>query len=86
MAKRTILLDGDILAFQVAVRLETPINWGADEETGVDLWTLHADPEAGCQQMDRWLDDLMEKLEGDDLVIALLALLIGVVVNSMTVG
>jgi len=50
MAKRTALLDGDMLAFRIAAGGEVPIKW--DEW----LWTLHTD-EVACQ---RYLDDQIE--------------------------
>ena len=35
--KRTMLVDGDILAYMVSTQCEVPVNWKDD------LWTLHSD-------------------------------------------
>ena len=38
--KRVLVIDGDILAYQIATNNERPINWGDG------LWTLHAEGKA----------------------------------------
>ena len=37
MPKSKLLIDGDIIAYQIASQIEEPIHWGND------LWTLHSD-------------------------------------------
>ncbi len=62
---RTLLLDGDITAYQFAVTSEKPIHWGDD------LWTLHADAGPAKARMEDYLSNLMDELHGDRLIIAL---------------
>ena len=47
MPNRTLLIDGDILAYRVTAAAETPIDWGND------LWTLHADMSDCRDNLDR---------------------------------
>lgn len=62
---RTLLIDGDVVAYQFATAAETPIHWGDD------LWTLHADAKEAKAKMDNFLAGLKEDLEADQMVIAL---------------
>lgn len=62
---RTLLVDGDINAYQVAASIEKPIHWGDD------LWTLHSDAAAGRDALDAQLTGLMETLEADHMIIAM---------------
>lgn len=62
---RTLLLDGDITAYQFAAMAEKPTHWGDG------LWTLHSDFNEASAQMDDYLANLVEELHGDRLVIAL---------------
>lgn len=62
---RTLLIDGDVVAYQFATAAETPIHWGDD------LWTLHADAKEAKAKMDNFLAGLKEVLEADEMVIAL---------------
>lgn len=62
---RTLLIDGDVVAYQFATAAETPIHWGDD------FWTLHADAKEAKAKMDNFLAGLKEDLEADQLVIAL---------------
>lgn len=62
---RTLLIDGDVVAYQFATSAETPIHWGDD------FWTLHADAKEAKAKMDNFLAGLKEDLEADQLVIAL---------------
>ena len=41
MAKKTIVIDGDILAYKCAINAEYDQHWGDG------LWTLHADESQG---------------------------------------
>ncbi|WP_142850689.1 exonuclease [Telmatospirillum sp. J64-1] len=61
----TLLIDGDIIAYQVAAGIEKPIHWGDD------LWTLHSDAAEGRAILDDRLTGLLESLDADRLVIAL---------------
>ena len=63
--KRVLVIDGDILAYQIATNNEQPINWGDG------LWTLHADEGSCIQQLDAVIDDLGANLSADDYVVAL---------------
>jgi DNA polymerase-1 len=63
--KRVLVIDGDILAYQIATNNEQPINWGDG------LWTLHADENSCVQQLDAVIDDLGSGLSADDYVVAL---------------
>lgn len=71
MTKRTILLDGDINAYQVAASIEVAVNWGDDPEIGVDLWTLHSDEAEGIQKLDDQIAAIQDELEADRVVVAL---------------
>ena len=45
----TLLVDGDIVAYQIAFRTEQPIRWQVEnDEDG--LWTLHSD-EKDCRNL-----------------------------------
>lgn len=63
--KRTILIDGDVIAYRTAAALETPINWGDG------LWTLHVDENDCRMQIDRTISEYVEGLNADGVVIAL---------------
>ncbi len=65
MTKLTLLIDGDVVIYQFAASAEVPIHWGND------FWTLHADAAEAKARMDNHLEELMNKLEADQLVIAL---------------
>lgn len=63
--KRTILIDGDIIVYQVAAVAETPIHWGDG------FWTLHADENKAKVAVDSKLSQYKEMLEADEMIIAL---------------
>jgi len=63
--KRVLVIDGDILAYQIATNNEQPINWGDG------LWTLHAELPTCNAQLDAVIDDLGSGLSADDYVVAL---------------
>jgi len=65
MVSRTILLDGDIICWQVATGNEVEIKW--DE----NLWTLHSNEEECVRHLKDYVDRIMENLKGDKLIIAL---------------
>lgn len=62
---RTLLIDGDVVAYQFATTAETPIHWGDD------FWTLHADAAEAKARMDNYLEELKTGLEAAYLIIAL---------------
>lgn len=63
--KRVLVIDGDILAYQIATNNEVETNWGDG------LWTLHSDENSCKQQFDAVIDDLGSNLSADDYVVAL---------------
>jgi len=63
--QRTILIDGDIVAYQHATQVETPVNWGDD------LWTLHADAKEAKAHLVNWIEWLKDKTEGTSVEIFL---------------
>jgi DNA polymerase I len=63
--KTTLLIDGDVLIYQVGLAAECPINWGDD------LWTLHADLGECKERLAGRISNLMEHLEGDSAIVAL---------------
>ena len=63
--KRTILVDGDIVVYQVAAATETSIRWNDG------LWTVHADENAAQAMVDQRLAEYMDVLKADDMIIAL---------------
>lgn len=64
MPNRTLLIDGDILAYRVTAAAETPIDWGND------LWTLHADMSDCRDNLDRQIAMYLEELKADDIILA----------------
>lgn len=62
---RTLLIDGDITAYQFAATAERPIDWG----NGV--WTLHADAEFCIGQLDGYLEGLLDLLDAQSMVVVL---------------
>ena len=63
--KRTLLIDGDIIAYQSAVKSEQPIKW--DE----NLWTLHSYTPEAMKMVDDGIDALKRKLKADSIVVAI---------------
>lgn len=62
---RTLLIDGDVFAYQFACAAEVATHWGDD------FWTLHADAKTAKQKLDAFLSELKTKLEAEHLIIAL---------------
>jgi DNA polymerase-1 len=65
IAKRTVLLDGDVVAYKVASKAEKPINWGDG------MWTLHADEDEGKSILDAQLKALASELNAQKIIVAL---------------
>ncbi len=63
--KRTLLLDGDILAFMATTSTEYVTQWSPT------LWTLHANLDEGIAKFDDSLQEIVESLGGDRVVVAL---------------
>jgi len=60
----TLLVDGDIVAYQISFRTETPIRW----DNGI--WTLHSD-ELDCKNLvDEYFSTLKEDTQCENLIIA----------------
>jgi DNA polymerase-1 len=62
---RTLLIDGDVFAYQFACAAEVATHWGDD------FWTLHADAKTAKERLDTFLSELKTKLEADHIIIAL---------------
>lgn len=62
---RTLLIDGDVFAYQFACASEVATHWGDD------FWTLHADAKTAKEKLDAFMQELKAKLEADHLIIAL---------------
>jgi DNA polymerase-1 len=63
--KRTLLIDGDTLIYEAAAATECEIQWEPW------LWTLHGDFNAAVAHLDDVLGNIIEKLRGDQVIIAL---------------
>ena len=70
MAKRTLIVDGDIYAFQGAAGAEEVVNWGTDDDDGCK-WMVTADETTARAYVDRAFEELMENLEATDLIVCL---------------
>ena len=66
MATRTLLVDGDIVAYKAAVVAETPIDWGDG------VWTLHAHEKDVIGSMEEFMSKIIEE-SGCDKVITCLS-------------
>lgn len=67
---RTLIVDGDIYAYQGAAGAEEATNWGTDDDDGC-RWTVTADETTARQYVDRALEELMDNLDGTQLVLTL---------------
>lgn len=65
MTKRTLLIDGDILAFTIAARVEQKINWGDD------IQTRTADMTFAKREAEAWVRELKSNLAADAVIVAL---------------
>ena len=61
----TLVIDGDIIAYQVAASAETPVNWGDG------LWTLHAYENDVKVKIDDAINSLFEKSKADKVECAI---------------
>lgn len=62
---RTLLVDGDIVAYKAAVVAETPIDWG----NGV--WTLHAHEKDVIVLMEDFMSKIIEESGCDKVIMCL---------------
>ncbi len=65
MTKRTLLIDGDVVAYQCAASCETALEW----EPGHWTWNVNFDEVTA--RVEGTVMDIMEKLEGDKHVLCL---------------
>ena len=61
---RTILIDADVVLYEVTTACEVATDWGND------MWTLHSDFKEACQRFDCWVKDMMDTLSADKAVLA----------------
>jgi len=60
-----LLIDGDIVLYQISSAIEEPINWGDD------IWTLHGDVRLARQSFDQEIQKICDRLGVQDVVITL---------------
>ncbi len=65
MSLTTLIVDGDILLYQVSSAVEEPIHWGND------WWSLTADARLAKQMIEQEVSEWMSELGADALIIAL---------------
>lgn len=63
--KKTALIDGDVVLYEITASCEQAWDWGDD------MWTLHSDFREARQRFDCWVTDLLKLLKLDQSVIAL---------------
>ena len=61
---RTLLIDGDIVLYEVSIACEHAVDWGDD------VWTLHSDFREAKQRFDGWISDIKEKLSAESVILA----------------
>lgn len=66
--KRVLLIDADILVYQVASAAEVPIKWEDD------LWTLHSYEEPAKESLDSRIDQIKKALFADEVIMCLTTL------------
>jgi DNA polymerase-1 len=64
MSKHTLLVDGDLLVYRIAAANEEATEWEND------VWTLHSDARACCEQFDGEIRKLVEDLEATKVIVA----------------
>tara|TARA_E500000331_G_scaffold332621_1_gene355978 strand:+ start:258 stop:1007 length:750 start_codon:yes stop_codon:yes gene_type:complete len=62
---KQILIDGDIICYQIASNIEQPIHWGDD------MWTLHSDFNQAKSEFESYINNLKQRLEIKDVKIFL---------------
>lgn len=61
---KNILVDGDVVLYEVCNACETAVDWGDD------MWTLHSDFREARQRFDCWLSDIRMRLDAGRVVVA----------------
>ena len=59
-----VLIDGDVVLYEISIAVETPVHWGDD------MWTLHADMREASQRFDCWIKEIRGRLSGTRCLIA----------------
>ena len=59
MTKRRLLIDGDVVLYEVCLACETATDWGDD------MWTLHADFKEAKQRFDSWVAGMQDTLKAN---------------------
>ena len=59
-----LLIDGDVVLYEVTTACETPVDWGDD------MWTLHSDLREAKQRFDCWVSNLKDRLDVNKVHIA----------------
>ena len=65
MKRRTLLIDGDIVLYQVSSQCEIATDWGSG------MWTLHSDLNHGIPLFNKQIEAYKENLQADDIIICL---------------
>lgn len=63
--KRTILIDGDIIAYQIAASEQKAVHWGGD------FWSVWADAGPAKVAVEDRIESLKETLEADEAIVAI---------------
>ena len=62
---RELLIDGDIVLYQISSQCEKEINWGDG------LWTLHSDSQEAEGKLNDYMSSLLNTLDADIMTVAL---------------
>jgi len=60
----TLLIDGDIIAYQIAFRTEEAIRWDND------IWTLHSDEKDCIKYIEDWFSTLITDTQCENVIVA----------------
>jgi 5'-3' exonuclease len=63
--KKTLLIDGDVLVYQIGCAVERPVDWGDGQ------WSLHADAHEATQRLDAEIKAWQTLLQADHAIVAL---------------
>ena len=64
----TLLIDADVIAYQVAFSSEEPIRWGDDDEA---IWTLHSDEKDCIRKIEDAYQTLIHDTQCKEFISAL---------------
>ena len=62
---RELLIDGDIVLYQISAQCEKEIDWGDG------LWTLHSDEQEAQSRLDDYMSTVLNQLDADIMTVAL---------------